>query len=87
MNTENDMNLEFVEELSPNKKYFVNENEEVLEYDVCADTNDYYNPKYFSLIGRGVVCMIVGVPQEFSWDNPDHVLYFYKNIRKVSVLE
>lgn len=75
------------QELSVTKRYFINENEEVLEYDVYANTSDYYNPKYFSLVGKGVVCMINGILLGFSWDNPENILYFYKKTNKFSILD
>lgn len=62
-------------------KYFVMEDgETILRYDAVAKFQDYYNPDMYEYIGKGVICWINGMPQNYSLDNPDHIEYFFKRI-------
>lgn len=59
--------------------YFVMEDgETILPYDAAGSGMDSYDPKIFEYIGKGVICWIDGVPQNFSLDNPEDINYFFK---------
>jgi hypothetical protein len=66
-------------ELSFRETYFVMEDgETILPYDACGSSIDSYDPKVFRFIGKGVCCMISGIPQNSNLDDPENISYFFE---------
>jgi hypothetical protein len=65
-----------------NKFFVMEDGETILPYDAASLTENYYDPKAFEPIGKGVILHVDGVLLDCSFDNPDDVFYFYRRIRK-----